>query len=45
MDINRFQIIAPGNLPDYRDRAYDIGVASGHEFTRCNGAFSRLIYN
>jgi len=28
----RFQIIKPGNLPDYRDLAGDIGVASWPEF-------------
>jgi GNAT superfamily N-acetyltransferase len=28
----RFRIISPGDLPDYRDRAYDIGAASWHEF-------------
>jgi len=32
MKPNRFQIIQPGDLPDYRDRAGDIGVASWPEF-------------
>ena len=32
MDASRFQIISPGELLDYRDRAYDIGVASWPEF-------------
>lgn len=32
MDTQRFQLVAPGDLADYRDRAYDIGVASWPEF-------------
>jgi len=32
MDTLRFQIIKPGNLPDYRDRAGDIAEASWPEF-------------
>ena len=32
MNAPRFQIIKPGNLPDYRDLAGDIGVASWPEF-------------
>jgi hypothetical protein len=32
MNTSRFQIIKPGDLPDYRDRAGDIGEASWPEF-------------
>ena len=32
MDTSRFQFIKPGDLPDYRDRAGDIGEASWPEF-------------
>lgn len=32
MDTSRFQFIKPGDLPDYRDRAGDITVASWPEF-------------
>jgi len=32
MDTSRFQFIKPGDLPDYRDRAGDIAVASWPEF-------------